>query len=644
MELQLHDLIKEADLPKMVADFAPESKAVPGKPGVYFASWRGNHESPAFSIQRWKGSFMWKDQATGEAGNAYSFATKVMGLSNTEAIKLLEEYTGKTVSTSERKYKKLGDPDFVAPRSVEEKLVDQSFNNMMAEKLGGPVPAAIRGRGFLSRDMAQWLMVGDGDDLIFPIFNHENQIVSWKRRFHDNPKKRYSYELTGHGGVPQCIDTNREYIFITEGELNAMIVASVFRSAGENRIGFMGIGGAEGGLSLRALDGKVVYIYADPDEPGSKAREQWREAAIFAGAKEVWDVEAWSTEEDFCDIAGRSRQELYESLKNAMATAIRMYSPYDRDVGGYTVTELLQMGDDFLDPNRKGIMTGFVEIDLYTGGLPESGVVLIGALPSFGKSSLMRSFLQNHLKDNSNSKVALFSPDQSIASILKMMACENSGIPLENMKQRRFYPKMLDVYGGPEGVIKHWKRHYEDLVINYTKRFLVSQELRMESVMAMLEPMIDRGVTMIAGDYGQQFKLKGLSGNEHDEQVAMTWKEAARKWKLPVILPVQLAKSKFGKNVKRSGIPTSNDIEGTGAWYAVAETALLIYNQDMYMKEFQISEFDESAKFFDQNDIGKARIIVSKHKEGSRGDFRYLEWDARFAAFRNPGERKEILR
>jgi DNA primase len=48
---------------------------------------------------------------------------------------------------------------------------------------------------------------------------------------------------------------------------------------------------------------QTVYVYADGDAPGQKARERWALAAYNVGAKSVMTLEPW--EMDACDVAGR---------------------------------------------------------------------------------------------------------------------------------------------------------------------------------------------------------------------------------------------------------------------------------------------------------------------------------------------------
>ena len=84
MRRRRHDALTEAvravDLPALIAEHFPESRAKPGKAGVVYAAWRGNSNTPALSLSRKNGVWLWHDHATGEGGNAFDFLVKVEGL------------------------------------------------------------------------------------------------------------------------------------------------------------------------------------------------------------------------------------------------------------------------------------------------------------------------------------------------------------------------------------------------------------------------------------------------------------------------------------------------------------------------------------------------------------------------------------
>ena len=102
---------------------------------------------------------------------------------------------------------------------------------------------------------------------------------------------RYQYISTGHGGAPWLSPGygGSSTVWFNEGEFNAMAAHLAFKTHGV-KVDVQGIAGAEAVPYLIGLEGKEVYVYADGDAAGDKAREHWASLAVQAGATEVYLV------------------------------------------------------------------------------------------------------------------------------------------------------------------------------------------------------------------------------------------------------------------------------------------------------------------------------------------------------------------
>lgn len=175
-----------------------------------------------------------------------------------------------------------------------------SAHRHKASQLDG-VPQAMQGRGFVLADLQLFGFAAAGEDAIFPVSGPDGTVFALKRRFatpRDN--QRYRYVTPGHGTPAWCSPGFREQdaVLIVEGELNAM--ASFLAAP---HLGVMGVAGTGGALYTEALKDRKVYVYADGDEPGQKARSKWSAQALEAGAVEVYVLDPWLA--DACEIAGR---------------------------------------------------------------------------------------------------------------------------------------------------------------------------------------------------------------------------------------------------------------------------------------------------------------------------------------------------
>jgi hypothetical protein len=159
----------------------------------------------------------------------------------------------------------------------------------------------------------------DRHDLVFPVPGPDGTVLALKRRkaFPRHKNDRYVHNLPGHGNPAWCCPgfMKLEPVLVVEGELNG---AACWLARPD--LAVMGAAGANSGLHLEALAGRVVYVYGDGDDEGQKARDRWAQEAARAGAAEVFVLEPWPV--DACKIAGtHGREALAEALTTGMKTA-----------------------------------------------------------------------------------------------------------------------------------------------------------------------------------------------------------------------------------------------------------------------------------------------------------------------------------
>lgn len=639
----LTQAVETCDLPALVAELYPESRAQPGRADTVFAVWRGNANSPACSLYRQEGVWLWADKATGESGNAYDFLTQVCGLSGREAASRLKARAGivgqpPSVPRPPRPQPRPKEPAVKAfvPKPLPQAAVDAYLERCRAEHK----PAALAGRGFTAADMEDLLIVDEGGDALFPLLSPEARMVGIKRRYHRPQNgRRYGYEVAGHGSPPWVSPNiaGAESIYIVEGELNAMIAYSVSRQyGGDAKTAFMGAAGAEGRLYREVLADKAVYVHADADPAGDKARARWLAEAAAAGARKVVSLDRLSSEDgetrDFCDIAGEQpggRKALFWLLGKLAAQGEVVCEPQDRMIATYAIRELRQIAKNVID-GVVTVPTGFAEIDAYTLGLPVADITLVGALPSTGKSAYLRQLLLRQL-ESPGAKVMLFSPDQSVPDIMLLTAVQRSGIPLWRLQRRQFTPEMLAEHGSPEGCRKHWGAVYDDCLLHLSKRFILSEEQEVEKLLPAIERGLEDGVGMFGFDYLQILEGDDSHGRSLENKAIKFFKRGVQHWKVPLVFAVQLAKSKFDN--RKTGFPMMSDIEGHGIAGQAAAQVHLLYNQDIYMRERNLEAADYEGFTF--QDTGRARVYIAKNKLGPRSDWFYLKWNADFSTFSN---------
>lgn len=159
----------------------------------------------------------------------------------------------------------------------------------------------MEGRGLELDDLRLFGFAASGEDAAFPVPGPDGSVFALKKRFAEpRDGQRYRYVTPGHGTPAWCSPgfLEQDTVLIVEGELNAMVC---FFAA--PHLGVMGVAGTGGALYTEALKDRKVYVYADGDEPGHRARGKWSAQALEAGAVEVYVLDPWPG--DACEIAGR---------------------------------------------------------------------------------------------------------------------------------------------------------------------------------------------------------------------------------------------------------------------------------------------------------------------------------------------------
>jgi len=613
--------IDATDLPGLIAELFPDSKAKAGTTGVYYASWRGNHNSPALSVSRKGRRWLWSDKADGSGGNAFTFLTGPAEMAPQEAAEYLLERAGLAGAASEGEER----PNTFRPipRSAYEALTGQKSAPMKA----------MSGRGFTASLLAHYGIVPAADkpdDALIPITNPEGVVLQIKRRIADATKMKYRYEIEGHGGPPWCSVGGRDAqdLYIIEGELNGIIAHAALTQMGEQSFAVMGVSGAQSAIYEGLSHGKHVFIYTDDDKAGREAMDKWSAAAREQGARSVHRLPPQGM--DFCDYAGKQgRPALADLIKDLRRSATQVYGAMDRMVGAYSVRDLAESAKRYISGKIIN-PTGISAIDLETGGIREVGLYGVAALSSMGKSAFMRRILIEHVRTGGT--VRVYSPDQSAHAIYRLLASLLSDVGTREVRTKEYPPHVLAMYGTPEAATKAWQDAYGHVIMNLAPRFQISEQASLREISKDMERGVDQGVTMFGVDYLQLLEPDGRDKN--DGMAADQMQVLAAKLGKPVVCALQLAKYKFGPD-RRSGLPIVTDIEGSGAYIQSMEMIFMVYNEGIYAKKYAGPNTQLLGDPPDQ-----ARILLRKDKEGD-GDLEFTAaWVDRLVAFRDMRKRR----
>lgn len=254
--------------------------------------------------------------ACGAYGDQIDWLRAVRGLGMAEAVAMLREHAGAAPPPPVRE--RPGGGGRQAAYTPVSESAARRYRRLLATT--ARLPAALEGRGL---DLPAAHLIGLaalGEDALIPLFGPDGQLLALKRRFHapDETGSRYTYTTGGHGSPPWCSPAplRAPSLLLIEGELNGAVSWLALREAGA-RVDVMAPGGEAGGLHPEPLHGKDVFIYADPDPPGDRARARWQREARLHGAASVRQLPAWP--QDACELAeAGGRAHLARLLLRAM--------------------------------------------------------------------------------------------------------------------------------------------------------------------------------------------------------------------------------------------------------------------------------------------------------------------------------------
>ncbi len=274
-----------------------------------------------------------------------------------------------------------------------------------------------------------------------------------------------------------------------------------------------------------------------------------------------------------------------------------------------TLDRLEKMNDPEVRKDMQGISTGLSTVDRIIGGFHRSDLVIIGARPGMGKTSLILN-MARHIAVTAKKKVAFFNLEMSRDQLAQRLLSFDAGIDISRLRQ-----------GGLD--LDEWRRVntattilYEgDLYVDETSAITVQQ---IKSKLRRNKPDI------VFIDYLQLLQPTGRGKSRVEEVSAMTrdLKVMAKELNIPVIVCSQL--SRAGQQRGTSHVPQLSDLRESGSIEQDADIVLLLHRPHYYE-----NTADEPTEGSDPNE---ALCIVAKNRHGPTEKAK-LRWDGRYAKF-----------
>ncbi len=264
-----------------------------------------------------------------------------------------------------------------------------------------------------------------------------------------------------------------------------------------------------------------------------------------------------------------------------------------------------------------GVPTGLYDLDRMLTGLHGGELILVGARPAMGKTSMalgVAQFAAVHAKRC----VAIFSLEMPCEQIGLRMLCSASNINMQRVRSGMLTDDEWVKIGDTINELSLCRVYIDDTPS------LTPSQLRSRCRRLMME----QGLDLIVIDYlGLMGTDKRVENRQLEvSEISRQLKAIALELKIPVLACAQLSRANAARTDKR---PLLSDLRDSGSIEQDADVVMFLHREGYYA-----SAGSEDGPKPDDNE---GEVIVAKQRNGPVGTVN-VEWQAEFARYTNlPG-------
>jgi replicative DNA helicase len=277
---------------------------------------------------------------------------------------------------------------------------------------------------------------------------------------------------------------------------------------------------------------------------------------------------------------------------------------------GDSVAMLEKMADN--KSHILGVPTGFNELDRLLAGMRGGDLIILAARPGVGKTSLALNIAVNAARVGTT--IAFFSLEMPAAQLTQRILSSEASV--ENSKMRTGHltetdwKALIDTCSALSGF---------EFYIDDTPGLTLT-ELRAKARRQLHN--VEHGIIVV--DYLQLMQAKGSSSQDRwvaVGDISRGFKMLAKELDVPILALSQLSRAVETRKEKR---PQLSDLRESGNIEQDADVVMFI--------DRSLSQ--EEAESFDRPDLGMAKLMIGKNRNGATEDFD-LAFDPPFTRFRD---------
>ena len=335
-------------------------------------------------------------------------------------------------------------------------------------------------------------------------------------------------------------------------------------------------------------------------------RERYYARALIGAAKGILkDIEENAVDSE--KLIETAEQRIYDIRTGNDKSGL---TPIKDIIEGETYERLTKIADPETHDDYVGIPCGIGELDKMITGLNKSDLIILGARPSMGKTSMALNIARNVAVDTGKT-VCFFSLEMSRDQLAQRLLSSESGVDSSKLRTG-------ELTGDEWAMLAQAGEHLSKTNLYFDQ----TSDITVPEMKAKLRRM--KKVDLVIIDYlGLMHSARRIENRVQEiSEITRNLKIMAKEFNIPVIVCSQLSRGTEGKG--KSHKPGLADLRDSGSIEQDADIVLFLYRDSYYNNEKTNEE--------DMVEESKSECIVAKNRHGETGRVE-LHWDPKHTRF-----------
>jgi len=296
------------------------------------------------------------------------------------------------------------------------------------------------------------------------------------------------------------------------------------------------------------------------------------------------------------EVLGRAEQAIFQLSENRIGQGF-MDIPSIVSSSFGSLDELYKRAQEVT-----GLATHYTELDRLTSGLQPSDLIIIAARPSMGKTAFAMNIAENAAVID-DKVIGVFSLEMSKEALLMRMLASRARVDSQKIRKGFLGKDEMKKLTRAMEELMHTRLYVDD-----TPGISVSE---MRAKARRLKQTEGGKLDLVIVDYLQLMSAVPIGGKRFENRtqevsaISRGLKALAKELKTPVVALSQLSRAPESRGGDHK--PQLSDLRESGSIEQDADVVAFIFREEVYKKD-------------DPDLEGKARIIVSKQRNGPTGD------------------------